>query len=127
MYVIIVRQTILHVFIEIMNFYLIPFFLNKMPLNKDVLFLVFENLKNDIKSLYSCLLVNRTWCITAVPFLWKNPGRLPEKYLKVVNNSSKKLFNIILLHLPKESKDVLENQGIDNTIIETFHQCPLFN
>ena len=89
-------------------------------LNKDVLFLIFEELKNDKKSLYSCLLVNRTWCITAVPILWKNPGQ----YLLTDNAGS--LFDVILLHLSVESRDNLRNQGI-NLFTETYYKPPLFN
>ncbi|EXX78307.1 hypothetical protein RirG_016160 [Rhizophagus irregularis DAOM 197198w] len=45
-----------------------------MPnLNKDILFLIFEELQNDPKSLFSCLMVNRLWCETAVPILWRYP------------------------------------------------------
>src|SRR6266542_4072810 len=67
-------------------------------LNKDVLLLIFEELKNDHKSLYSCLLVNRTWCTTAVLILWRNP---PKKLI-TDDNSKNILFNVILLHLSEE-------------------------
>src|SRR5436190_5926003 len=85
-------------------------------LNKDVLFLILLELQNDIKSLYSCLLVNRIWCETTVPILWKNPLKFcPTK-------DKRKLFNVILLHLSEESRDILRNQEID-----LLHQRPLFN
>src|SRR6266498_1559665 len=93
-----------------------------MCFNKDVLFLIFEELKNDKNSLYSCLLVNRTWCMIAIPILWKNPGQ----YYLITNDSKKKLFNVILLHLSEESRDILKNQGINNPLTETY-QHPLFN
>jgi hypothetical protein len=38
-------------------------------LNKDVLSSIFEELRDNDVILYSCLLVNRTWCETAVPIL----------------------------------------------------------
>ena len=44
-----------------------------LRLNKDVLFLVIEELQNDRKSLHSCLLVDRTWCEATVPILWNDP------------------------------------------------------
>ncbi|RGB43409.1 hypothetical protein C1646_809304 [Rhizophagus diaphanus] len=87
-------------------------------LNKDVLFLIFKELKHNKKSLYSCLFVNRTWCETVVPILWENPGQY-HRY----HSSMSKLFNIIILHLSEESRDTL---GIDNSITETY-QRPLFN
>src|SRR5437762_9647209 len=88
-------------------------------LNKDILFLIFVELQNDTKSLYSCLLVNKTWCETTVPILWKNP-------LKFCPTGKKRiLFDIILLHLPKESRSILKNHGID--LFTELHQRPLFN
>jgi hypothetical protein len=97
-----------------------------MELDKDVLFLIFEELKNDKKSLHSCLLVNRNWCVTAIPVLWRDPG----KYFVAINSINTKkiniLFDIIFLHLSKESRDILKNQGINNPIIEKYQQ-PLFN
>ena len=44
-----------------------------LTLDNDVLFLIVKKLQNDKKSLHSCLLVDRTWCGTTVPILWKNP------------------------------------------------------
>ena len=89
-------------------------------LNKDVLLLIFEELKDDGKTLYSCLLVNRTWCVTAVPILWKNLERITNI------NSKRILVDVILLHLSEESRDFLKNQGINNLITKTY-QRPLFN
>src|SRR5438045_4036805 len=41
-----------------------------MPkLNKDILFLIFEELREDSKSLFSCLMVNRLWCETVISIL----------------------------------------------------------
>ncbi|CAG8447042.1 4287_t:CDS:1 [Funneliformis caledonium] len=34
---------------------------------------ILEYLNNDKKTLYSCILVNRTWCRIAVPILWRAP------------------------------------------------------
>ena len=90
-------------------------------LNKDVLFLILKELKNYKKSLYSCLLVNRTWCVMAVPILWKNPGQtLLTKKARCL------LFDVILLHLSEESRDDFKNRGFNNLIAETY-QSPLFN
>src|SRR6266498_4067025 len=89
-------------------------------LNKDVTLLILEELQDDNKSLYSCLLVNRTWCETTVSILWKIPGRI-----HLTEKAESKLFNVILLHLSEESRDNLRNQGID-FFTETY-QPPLFN
>ncbi|CAG8694481.1 14391_t:CDS:1, partial [Rhizophagus irregularis] len=42
-------------------------------LNKDILFLIFEELQVDSKTLFSCLMVNKIWCETVTPILWRNP------------------------------------------------------
>ncbi|RIA91438.1 hypothetical protein C1645_875422 [Glomus cerebriforme] len=110
-------------------------------LNKDVLLLILEELQYDSKSLYSCLLVNRTWCETAVPILWKNPHwklkenggdiqYLEEKSLNIQCLKEKRekreilQFNVIISHLSNETKENLRNQGIN---LSTEIQKPLFN
>ncbi|GBC05289.1 hypothetical protein RclHR1_06150015 [Rhizophagus clarus] len=87
--------------------------------NKDVIYQILEELQDDSKSLYSCLLINRTWCETTVPILWKFPGRY------VLNNSNNKLFNVILLQLSEKSRDNLKNV-VNNIFTESFRP-PLFN
>ncbi|EXX59780.1 hypothetical protein RhiirA5_428362 [Rhizophagus irregularis] len=76
-----------------------------LRLNKDVLILILEELKEDGNSLYSCLLVNKTLCDIAVLILWKNPW----KYVK----KDQPLFNVIVSHLSDKSKMELYNNGID--------------
>ncbi|GBC05425.1 hypothetical protein RclHR1_06210010 [Rhizophagus clarus] len=90
-------------------------------LNSDVLFLIIEELRDDKNSLYSCLSVNRTWCVTTVPILWRNPGQY-----SLTKDSENILFCTTILHLSEESRDILKNQGMDNLITET-HWRPLFN
>ena len=73
-------------------------------LNNDVLYLIFKELQGDEMSLYSCLLVNKTWCETTIPILWRNPW----KCLK--DRRSKKvwvLLNVIISYLSDESKSKL--------------------
>jgi hypothetical protein len=90
-----------------------------VELNKNMLSLILKELQNDGKSLYSCLLVNKTWCEIIVPILWEVPGRF-----KPNNNAIKILFNTIVSHLSKESKNTLKENGIN--FIEQYEQ-PLFN
>ncbi|GBC10130.1 hypothetical protein RclHR1_09360008 [Rhizophagus clarus] len=40
---------------------------------------IFENLHDDKITLHSCILVNRSWCITAIPILWRRPFVLLNK------------------------------------------------
>ncbi|GBB90530.1 hypothetical protein RclHR1_17500003 [Rhizophagus clarus] len=66
----------------------------------DVLLLIFAELQDDPSSLYSCLLVNRSWCHLAVRILWRYFSREyqdPVSYKKV---SLKRLFSTILLKEP---------------------------
>ncbi len=93
-----------------------------LDLNKDVIFLILGELKDDKKSIYSCLFINRNWCETTVPILWKNPVRT-----HLTKNAESKLINVILLHLSEESRDVLKNQGINTNIITKTYQRPIFN
>src|SRR4051812_22020768 len=91
-----------------------------LGVKKNVLFLILKELKDDRKSLYSCLLVKRIWCETTVPILWKILGRYT-----LTENAKIILFDVILSHLSKESRDILKIQGI-NIFNEEFKQ-PLFN
>ncbi|GBC03967.1 hypothetical protein RclHR1_05420011 [Rhizophagus clarus] len=86
-------------------------------MNKDIIFLILEKIQDDRKTLYSCLLVNKIWCNTTVPFLWKIPG----KY-KPTSKAMKILFGVILSQLSEESRNILKDHGI-----EIIYQRPLFN
>ncbi|RGB22081.1 hypothetical protein C1646_776673 [Rhizophagus diaphanus] len=93
-----------------------------MPeLNKDVIFLILKELQDDVKSLYPYLLINKTWCETTVPILWKNPVNRYYEIDKVNNN----LFNVIISHISEESKENLKNQGIE--IFTKTYKRPSFN
>jgi hypothetical protein len=85
-------------------------------LNKDVLSSIFEELRDDNVILYSCLLVDRTWCETAVPILWKNPMRAKNLSKKAVYA----LFNVIFSYLSKELRDSLKNQEINKLFTKTY-------
>src|SRR3954454_11496938 len=79
-----------------------------MPnLNKDILLLIFEELQDDSKSLLSCLMVNRIWCETAVPVLWRNPWRYGINYSNKIY-----LFTIFISCLSNDTKEFLTSEGI---------------
>src|ERR1044071_3576838 len=91
-------------------------------LNKDILFSLFEELQNDSKSLFSCLLVNRLWCETVTPILWRNPWCCDNN----VNYQKKaSLYHIIVLSLPDDVKEFLTSLGIQ--LFLTSHQPLLFD
>src|SRR5438034_331088 len=88
-------------------------------LNRDVIYLIFQNLQNEKNTLYSCLLVNKTCCEIIIPILWKNPW----KYLKKGNK--KLLLKIIISHLSDKSRIDFLSKEID--FLKISYQKPLFN
>src|SRR6266496_5713687 len=89
-------------------------------LNKDVLFLIFEELQDDSKSLFSSLMVNKLWCETVIPILWRNP------WCYDINYSNKSyLFITIAFYLSDDTKESLIRQGIQLPSIS--HQSFLFD
>jgi hypothetical protein len=89
-------------------------------LNKDILFLIFEELQEDSKSLLSCLMVNRLWCETSIPTLWRNPWRYNINY-----SNKNSLYSVIIFYLPDNIKEVLIKQGI--LLSQISHQSLLFD
>jgi hypothetical protein len=89
-------------------------------LNKDILFLIYEELQKDSKSLLSCLMVNRLWCETSISTLWKNPWCYNINYH---NKSS--LYSVIIFYLPEDIKEFLIKQGI--LLPQITHQSLLFD
>src|SRR6266498_5105205 len=84
-------------------------------LNRDVLYLIFKELQDDKNVLYSCLLVNKTWCEIIIPILWNDPW----KYLN--KGKEKLLLNSIISHLSDKSKDNLGQEMVIS------YQRPIFN
>ncbi|GBC07555.1 hypothetical protein RclHR1_07530004 [Rhizophagus clarus] len=76
-------------------------------LNKDVLFLIFEELQNDSKFLFPCLMVNRLWCETVIPVLWKEPWHYTINYRNKIS-----LYSIITSYLSNDVKESLTKKGI---------------
>src|SRR5437016_3014865 len=89
-------------------------------LNDDVLFLIIEKLQYDINSLFSCLLVNKTWCEVIIPILWKNPLGY-----NLIKEKEKSQLNVIISHLSSEVKENTINQGINLSTVT--QRKPLFN
>jgi hypothetical protein len=83
-------------------------------LNKDILFLIFEELQDDSKSLLSCLLVNKLWCEVVIPILWRNPWCYNINYY-----NKRYLFAIIVFYLPNDIKDLLMRKGIKLQLISS--------
>ncbi|GBC06338.1 hypothetical protein RclHR1_06780002 [Rhizophagus clarus] len=76
-------------------------------LSKDILFLIFEELQDDSKSFFSCLIVNRFWCETVIPILWKNPWCYNINY-----KNKNYLFSTIAFYLSADDiKEFLTRHG----------------
>jgi hypothetical protein len=89
-------------------------------LNKDILFLIFEELQDDPKSLFSCLMINRLWCETVIPTLWRNPWCYDIDY-----SNKNYLFTIIASYLSDDIKEQLTKREIQ---LPSFsHQSLLFD
>src|SRR6266508_4332535 len=86
-------------------------------LSRDVFYLILNELQDEKKSLYSCLLVNKTWCEIIIPILWKNPW-------DNLKSGKDKLFSVIISHLSDETRNYL-SQEID--FLTNLYQKPLFN
>ncbi|KAF0488613.1 hypothetical protein F8M41_022240 [Gigaspora margarita] len=84
-----------------------------ISLPTECLFKIFNNLRNDYKSLFFSLLVNRQWCRIIVPILWSEP---------TVHFGNRKLIKIFLLTLNTEEQTSL----IPFKIAFQNYQKPLF-
>ena len=87
-------------------------FMTKMTcqLSADCLNEIFEYLECDYDkvTLHSCLLVNRLWCEISVRILWRDVWNLSEDS----DSSQQALLSTLISCLPKESKELLHNNGI---------------
>ncbi|GBB95856.1 hypothetical protein RclHR1_02630001 [Rhizophagus clarus] len=89
-----------------------------LKLNEDIFYLILQELKNDRKSLYSCLLVNKLLCQLVITILWKDPYKyLYAKDTQERSRRGKSFNQIILFHLPESSRNFLISEGI-NIILE---------
>jgi hypothetical protein len=84
-------------------------------LNRDILYSIFEELKDDKMTLLSCLLVNRTWCEIIVPIFWKDPWK------RLGQGREKSLINVIISHLSDESRNNLRK------FLKNSYKRPLFD
>jgi hypothetical protein len=85
-----------------------------LNLNRDILYLIFDELQDDKKTLYSCLRVNKTWCEIIIRILWKNPWKFLNK------GKEKLLLNVIISHLTEKSRNNLKIKGVNLLINNSF-------
>ncbi|PKK58444.1 hypothetical protein RhiirC2_796288 [Rhizophagus irregularis] len=91
-----------------------------MPkLYKDILYLIFQELQDNKETLYSCLFVDKTWCETIIPILWKDPWKFLKNGCKL--RKRELLLNLINSNLSDESKNKL------GQYFNFSYKKPLFN
>ncbi|GBB95539.1 hypothetical protein RclHR1_25580002 [Rhizophagus clarus] len=91
----------------------------------DVLLLIFAELQNYPSSLYSCILVNSSWCCVAVPILWKFISYGYDAPSDHKLESREKLYNVIAHFLPNGPKDPLSKNNI-SLPLNKFPRKPMF-
>ncbi|GBC04073.1 hypothetical protein RclHR1_00550018 [Rhizophagus clarus] len=94
-------------------------------LTSDCLYEIFQYLEDSTKSLHSCLLVNRIWCETSVPLLWRDPFKPIISY----HNKEKYyigIFCTLFSCLDEETKQFLSICNINSTDL-TQKRLLLFN
>ncbi|PKC60413.1 hypothetical protein RhiirA1_468053 [Rhizophagus irregularis] len=95
-------------------------------LNNDILHLIFEYLEDNKNDLYSCLLVNKTWCEIIVLILWKDPWNELTNFPHF--SSTILLLNVIISHIQDEAKiKEVYNYFINSGIHLSSCQRPLLN
>ncbi|CAG8481627.1 2395_t:CDS:1 [Funneliformis mosseae] len=87
-------------------------------LTYDCLEEICKHLKNDKASLFSCILLNRSWCKMAIPVLWSRPFENP------MYGNNLNIFWIYISCLSMNEKQRLESKGIR---LSKPSQRPLFD
>ncbi len=93
-------------------------------LPEDCLVDIFEYLRNDFKSLNSCVRVNRIWNTSATSILWSNPWVIKELNGKSKDRRQIKLIDIYISSLPQQSKSFLQKKGF---VIPKLSQPFIYN
>ncbi|CAG8541149.1 4332_t:CDS:1 [Funneliformis mosseae] len=83
-----------------------------VQLPADCLRVIFENLSGDIRTLRNLLLVNRLWCETVVPILWRNPFKRKRLY-NFDQGFWTTITRTLLSCLPEESIILFRHNGIN--------------
>ncbi len=81
---------------------------------------IVKYLRNDLKTLYSCILVNRLLCRITIPILWEDPFSIRRQEGLLCN-----FLDTYLLFFNEDDKEKLKEFGI--TIKSLLFQKPLFN
>ncbi|RIB22993.1 hypothetical protein C2G38_2139975 [Gigaspora rosea] len=78
------------------------------PLTFDCFEEILSHLIDSPKTLYSCILVNRLWCRTAIPLLWSHPFEVHG-----FGERSSDIIQIYISCLPEDERQLLIDEGLD--------------
>ncbi|RGB35525.1 hypothetical protein C1646_814663 [Rhizophagus diaphanus] len=95
-------------------------------LTDDCFYYILQYLQNDDSTLFNCLLVNRFWCKTTIPFLYANP--FSKNFVKLSKKTHLIISTIIFCFNKTEIlqlKEQLELKQINNINIDEEYK-PLF-
>ncbi|CAB5181213.1 unnamed protein product [Rhizophagus irregularis] len=81
------------------------------PFLNELLQIIFNNLDDDIGSLFSLLFVNKNWCENAVPILWRRPLSY-DRHNFEVTTKIKKIIPILLSQISLQERIDLELKDI---------------
>ncbi|RHZ71078.1 hypothetical protein Glove_262g54 [Diversispora epigaea] len=85
---------------------------------------ILKFLANDVKTLHSCLLVNRSWCRLTVPILWSNPWKYKFEIGEEKFNQT--MTMILLSFIPVDTREMLRQQYKNVVIDFPPARTPLF-
>jgi hypothetical protein len=95
-----------------------------MSLPPEIFQIIFNHLDTShdgLRTLFSCLLVNRYWCTNITKILWSKPFYYANAF--ATNPNSYKIIDIYLACLDEEVREDLRNKGVNLPV--TFNK-PLF-
>jgi hypothetical protein len=90
--------------------------MNSTYLISDCIIQIIKYLENDIKSIYCCILINKAWSYTTIPFLWRNPFEIISngnfsKAPKIIQTYILCLSDIDKLHLIYEGFNISKTES----------------
>src|SRR6266498_5815937 len=79
--------------------------------------------QDDIRTLHSIILVNKTWCVNGIKFLWRNPL---EYDIDSINQS--RVINVLLTYLNSEKLSMMndESEEEENNDAKNLFNYPSF-
>ncbi|KAF0536460.1 hypothetical protein F8M41_009128 [Gigaspora margarita] len=87
---------------------------------------IFDNLKNEYYSLYSCSLVNRYWCKISIPILWEDPFSFEQPFTPDNRLQNPSFISKYFSSLDEDEKFMLEEYVINPEFSKTLFDYTKF-